>query len=517
MKQLESADPTPSLLSRRSAILVGAATLLASSLFRQGLGLLTLGITARLLSPEDFGVAAYFLIAAALLEMLQRQITVVLIRLDQVTQEHLETTFTFQIIFGVIIAALFFISRPLVALIGIPELVQLAPALSALALIVALRSPRVILFERKLRFGYAAFEETISRIVYSAVVITLAWIWRDFWAIVIANFCALTVRSIWTFTIAPMSPRLSLARWRDGLTFSAWSSGAQLAQFFSKNIPQLVIGATLGLADGGIFRLGNRLSNLVTTQLFAPMQRVLYPGLADLSRTSDRRDEAFNQLNELLIAVVLPIAVGMALVADHIILVVLGYKWKAAAQVIWVLAPLKALETLQDNVRAASYVEGSTKLLFVRNVILFCVVSLLMWVGVQFGFSGALAAAGAASIAALFMTLWIAKRYGTRTFFGPLLVAWRSFIACAVMTVTIIIIRKGFGTYDEAGWAFKSIEDVPRLLVVFSTEVIAGVVVYIATHLLLWVFARRPDGFESFLLAIPKRVYRYYTRSRRIT
>ena len=511
MKQIPNPDPSPSLLSRRSAIAVGAATLLASGVFRQGLGLLTLGVTARLLAPEDFGVAAYFLIATALLEMLQRQITIVLIRLDNVTQEHLDTTFTFQVIFGIAVAILFYTSQPLVALLGIPELVELAPTLCILSLIVALRSPRFVLFERKLRFGYAAGEETLTRVIYAVIAITLAWLWRDFWAIVVANFCALTARSIWTFSVAPMAPRLSLARWRDSFSFSAWTIGAQLAQFFSKNMPQLVIGATLGLADAGIFRLGNRISALVTTQLFAPLQRVLYPGYADISRTTDRQDEAFNRLNELLIATVLPIAVGMALVANHIVIIVLGYKWFAATYVISILAPLKALETLQENVRSASYVEGSTKLLFIRNTILLVLVSLLVWVGVNFGFFGALAAAGASSLAALFMTLTIARRYGTHTFFGPLIVAWRSFVSCAAMILAVIAVSHAFGTTEQAGWAFDSLEDVPRLLIVFSTKILVGMVTYIATHLVLWMLAGRPDGFENFLLSIPKRIYRHYS------
>lgn len=513
MKQPHSLDPNPSTLSRRSAVAVGAATLLASSVFRQGLGLVTIIIAARLLTPEDFGVAAYFLIATALLEILQRQIAMVLIRLDEVTQEHLETIFTFQILFGVAAAVLFYASQPLIALIGIPELVQLTPALCALSLIVAFKSPRFVLFERKLRFGYVAGEEALSRITYAAVLITLAWIWHDFWAIVVANFCALTVRSIWTFSIAPMKPRLSLSRWRDGLSFSIWTISAQLTQFFSQNLPQLVIGAALGLADAGIFRVGNRVSTLVTTQLVAPLQRVIYPGLADLSRNTDRRDSAFDRLNELLIAIVLPLAVGIALVADHIIIVVLGYQWYAAAQVIWILAPLKALEMLQENVRAASYVDGSTKRLFVRNAILLLLVSILMWIGVKFGFTGALAATGAASVAALLMTLTLAKRYGSRTFFGPLLVAWRSFIACAVMAVVVITISNAFGTTEHAGWAFDSLKDVPRLLVVFSTKIIVGMGAYIGTHLILWRLAGRPEGFEDFLLSIPKRIYQHYSRA----
>ncbi len=143
-------------------------------------------------------------------------------------------------------------------------------------------------------------------------------------------------------------------------------------------MPQLVIGATLGLADAGVFRLGNRLVTLVTTQLFAPLQRVLYPGLADISRNTDRRTKPSTSSMKLLLAIVLPISVGMALVANHIIIVVLGWKWLAAAQVIWVLAPLKALETLAGKRARRTYVDGSTKLLFIRNTILCVLVYLFM-------------------------------------------------------------------------------------------------------------------------------------------
>ncbi|MFG6525831.1 oligosaccharide flippase family protein [Sulfitobacter sp. M23508] len=507
-------QPNEPKSNRSSALAMGAATLLASGLFRQGLGLVTLAITARLLTPEDFGVAAYFLIATAFLEMLQRQIAIVLIRLDDVTQDHLETIFTFQVIFGILFALIFYASQPLVSLIGIPELVQIIPALCLLAITVAFRSPRFILFERKLQFGYAAGEETLIRIIYSITAITLAWIWRDFWAIVVANFCALTARGIWTFSIAPMAPRLSLSRWRDSLSFSMWSLGAQAAQFFSKNMPQMIIGATLGLADAGVFRLGNRISTLVTTQLFAPMQRVIYPGLADVARNTDRKDEAFIRLNELLIAIVLPMSVGMALVANHIILVVFGFKWLAATQVIWVLAPLKALETLQANVRAATYVEGSTKLLFARNTILLILVCFFMSVGVKFGFTGALIAAGVASIAAITMTLTIAKRHGTRTFFGPLTVAWRSIVSCIAMIAVVLLIASAFGTPVHVGWAFNSWDEVPRLLVIFLTKVLAGAFTYVATHLLLWLLVGQPDGVEKVTLQFSRRALKHYLDAR---
>ena len=97
--------------------------------------------------------------------------------------------------------------------------------------------------------------------------------------------------------------------------------GAQLAQFFSTNAPQLIIGATLGLAEAGLFRVGTRLVNVVTHQLFTPMLRVMYPGLADLSRKTDQGREGFRKINAGFLAILLPVSIGFALVSQDAIIV----------------------------------------------------------------------------------------------------------------------------------------------------------------------------------------------------
>ncbi|WP_209509852.1 MULTISPECIES: oligosaccharide flippase family protein [unclassified Ruegeria] len=478
--------------------------MLASGLFRQGLGFVTLAVTARLLTPEDFGIIAYFLIATALLEMFQRQIGMVLIRLENVTFEHLDTVFSFQIIFGIIAAIVFWAARPLVDLMGIPALSELMPVLSAMSLVIAIKSPRFLLFERGLRFGYAAGEETFSRIVYAMLAIILSWYWRDYWAIVVATFAGQAIRGVWTFSIAPMLPRLSLSQWRESLSFSSWSIGAQLAQFLSANAPQLIIGGTLGLADAGLFRIGTRLVNVVTHQLFTPILRVVYPGLADLSRKTNQSKEGFRKINAGFLAILLPVSVGFALVSQDVIRIGLGFKWIAAAQVVWVLAPLYALNALQANVRSAVYIEGSTPLLFYRNTILLVVVCAVMWVGVQYGFNGALIAAGVANLAALFATLIIAKRFGDGGFFEPLTVGWRSFLSCAAMTGAVI----------ATDFALHSGVHVPRTLVIVLTKIAVGMIVYPAVHIALWAMAGRPEGFETLVFSLLARLRGHLRRQR---
>lgn len=480
------------MLTRRSALAVGAATLLASGVFRQGLGLLTIAITARLLTPEDFGIIAYFLIATGLLEMFQRQIGMVLIRLDNVTPAHLDTVFSFQIIFGVTAALLFWAAQPAVALLGIPALTELLPALSAMSLVVVIKSPRFLLFERGLRFGYVAGEETFSRVVYAVLAIFLSWYWRDYWAIVVATFAGQAMRGIWTFAIAPMLPRFSLSQWRDSLSFSSWSIGAQLAQFLSASAPQLIIGATLGLADAGLFRVGTRLVNVVTHQLFTPILRVVYPGLADLSRKTDKGKEGFRKINAGFLAIILPCSVGFALVSVDVIWMFMGYTWVAAAPVIWVLAPLYALSSLQANVRSAVYIEGSTSLLFYRNMLLLVIVCVVMWIGVQYGFNGALIATGLAELAALIVTLFIAKRFGNGGFFEPLTVGWRSFVSCAVMAVAVI----------ATNYLLRNVMQFSYTPGIVLTKTGVGVITYTSTHIALWAMSGRPDGFETMVFSL---------------
>ncbi len=484
-------------------------------MFGQVLGLITLIFTARLLTPTDFGVIAYFIVTVALLEIIQREVSMILIRLTDPTEDHINTVFTLQLLLGSAAAALIWLGTPLTHLLGLPELAELIPVLCIIAVATSIRSTRFPLLERNLRFGFAAGEEVISRIVYTLFAITLALIWRDFWAIVVANFLTQVARIIWSFSVAPMTPRLTLKRWSDCFNFSSWSLGAMIAQYLTLNMPQLIIGFALGLAEAGIFRIGFRFVSLFTVQAFAPLERVIYPGLANISRTRDSASkQAFEQANAILLGIIVPVSVGMALVSKDMIIVVAGYQWVAAAQVIWVLAPLKAVETLQANVRSASYVQGNTRRLFFRNSVLLTITVSFMLLGSKFGFLGALAASGAASLTAITMTLVLAKHFGTGGFFGPIFKAWRTFLAATVMVIAVLIVKSAYGNIDVVGWAFDSVDDLPLLRVRFFVQVLTGMGAYVGTHLLLWRFAGRPEGFESFALKIPQKIYRHFANSR---
>lgn len=487
---------------RGSSLAVGALSLLASSFFRQGLGLLSLGVTARLLTPTDFGIIAYFLVFTTIFEVLQRQVSMALIRLETVTREHIHTIFTIQFLLGLIGAIIAWFFEPVLIYFDLGEIANILPAVAAYSLLIGMRNPKIVTYERELKFSYAVIEETISRVVYSIAAIVLVWLWPTFWSLIIAGFVATIIHNGYTYLAAPMMPRFSLSRWRDSLVFSLWAMGAQVFQVISNKIPLLFIGSHLGLAEAGLFRLGNRITGIATTQFFAPIQRVVYPGLADISRSSGQQERAFVMVNALTLALVLPLAIGAALIAEDTIVYTLGEKWRVSAHVIWVLAPLKALQALQANVRAASLVDGSVRRLFFRSLLLMVLSAFLMTYGVRYGFYGALVAAALCSIAALLITLLLAKGYGTGGFLDPLLVAWRSFLSCGAMALIIV------GLDVALGSAWPGIHP----LITILGQIFVGIVSYISVHIALWALVGRPEGFETHFFALVGKIRRRLKR-----
>ena len=470
---------------------IGAATLLASSLFQQGLGLVTLAVVARILSPADLGVAAYFLIAAAFIDLMQRQIPLALVRLDEVTADHLGTVFTLQVLAGLSLSALSLALIPLAGMTGLAPVVSLLPTVAVYAILSAFRSPRFQLFERDLSFAYGAAEDSLGRAVYSITAIVLVWLLRDHWALVWAMFAGQAAKIVWTFSMAPMRPRLTLSLWRESVSFTSWALAATTIDFLSLRLPQLVIGMALGLREAGLLRLGSNFIDLVTYQLAAPMMRVLYPGLAEATRDDRDPREVFMRSNEMFLAVLLPFAVGLALIAEDAIRYGLGEQWVPAAQVIWVLAPLQSLMVLQANVRAAAYVANETRILFLRSLVQLPVMAGLLYLGAQNGFHGMIAAVAAFNLTSLSITLFLGRRYGTGGMLAPLLRGWRSFLSCAAMALAVLGVEALPGLTA----------DLPRLAV----QVLTGMVVYPMVLLALWRLAGRPEGAEAFLLKLAGR------------
>ena len=88
----------------------GASWMVALKLADNALGVINTVILARLLTPVDFGTVAMAMSVVALLELMAAfRFDIAIIQRASVTRDHLDTAWTFNVAFGVVIAILMYV------------------------------------------------------------------------------------------------------------------------------------------------------------------------------------------------------------------------------------------------------------------------------------------------------------------------------------------------------------------------------------------------------------------------
>jgi O-antigen/teichoic acid export membrane protein len=268
-----------------------------------------------------------------------------------------------------------------------------------------------------------------------------------------------------------------------------------LFNFLSGRVDRLILGPYLGVSAVGIYRMGVDIAELGSRQFAQPMGRVIYAGLATKGQDKAALKSAYLETQSVFIGVVLPMGLLTALCATEILRILAGPNWLAAAPVMWVLAPLIALNTLESGVRALIYINDAPEKMFFRNLLIFCVAMPIITAGVAWGgFEGVILASAVVKVFALVLTLMLAGKETNASFRAPFLKAWRSLLAgvCMVLTITVVVM---WGPSTTANTT------VPAAVMLLVVKCGLGLAAYLGMHFTLWALSGRPNGIETFGIA----------------
>ena len=308
-----------------------------------GVRLLSLASTAalaRLLSPRDFGLVALALIFTAALDSM-RDFGVneaLIVARDDEVREQANTAFTFTVLLGVGLALVVGALSPLAAeFFDQPRLLAL---LAVLGLNLPLRSlgfTHYALAQRSLDFRSRTVAELVDVVVRAGVGIALAVAGQGPWSLVLGYLAG---------TIAWTAVLWIAVRWRPALVLRR-SDLSTLVRFGGALTLVSIIGAVMGYIDNvfvgkvlgpaalGVYSLGYRLPELVVANLSWVAGLVLFPAFATVDRSA-LRGPVITAFRYAMLAG-LPLAVGVIVLADPLVLALFGPRWSEAAPVIQVL------------------------------------------------------------------------------------------------------------------------------------------------------------------------------------
>lgn len=489
-------------------VAMGAAMLWATNMLLRVMQLATTAILARLLTPSDYGVVAMATAIVGLLDILSNlQVGSAIMRTQDLTQDHVDTAFTLNMLRGLASALLLAIlARPLSIVMHDGRLEDVLYVLALSAFLASIHNPHFLLFARNLDFRRDSERKAIAAIGGSCVGIAMALVMRNYWALVVSSLATSALTMLMSYWRVPGSIRLSLRRSAEMFSFGSWLLLVNVIDYINSRIDYFLIGGRLGARLLGAYHVGQQITLMATGDVVAPLSNALLPAFSIMSADAERQRSSYRQMQSITLALALPIGFGTSLLAKDIILLLVGKQWLMAVPVIFYLAPIIALHTMVAGIEALALANGQGRLLFIRTAIFLGVRGALMFAGFFLGgFMGIIFARVISGSFFLLYGLGLAARITGGTIWDPVWASWRSFVSVGAMVGVLVLL-----SFIDPGQTSYGV-----LLLLLVVKIFAGALAYGGTHLLLWLAAGRPHGAETRLLEQASRIGRLvFGRSR---
>lgn len=400
------------------------------------LGIVSAAVLARLLDPEDFGLVAMASAFVALLgEFADLGLSQATVQRREVNAAQVSALFWVNVVLGTVAMAIgFAVAWPIGLFYGDERLAGIAGALSIGFLLSGIAAQPLAVLRR--RMGFTA--ETIVTLASIAIGLTAAIVAAlaglGYWSLVIQVIAAAFVRMAGIFVASgwlPSAPARAEGV-REMLRFGGFLSGSNLLAAVLRASDKVLVGRFVGADAAGLYANAQRILLMPVTQLNKPLTMVGRPALSRLQLEPERFRAFYRRGVELVASTSLPAIAWMAIVAEDLILLVLGRDWSGSVPIFQALAPAALLGAL-GVVTSWIYVPlGRTDRQF--RWILFQTIMLVaaMAIGVRWGAIGvALAYSGTLLVLRPFAIAWCLK--GTFVRWSDVGSAvWRGALATAV-------------------------------------------------------------------------------------
>ena len=354
---------------------VGAVWMTVLRFSYRFIGLVSTIILARLLTPDDFGVAAIAMSIFALISTFtQFGFETVLIQRKNPGKDHYNTAWSFNVMFGLVSALLLAAASEFIgSFYNNRDLTYVALATSLLFVLHGFRNIGVVDFQKNMTFDKEFRLHVIPKFISFFVTIALAIMLKSYWALVVGNLVWKTMEVLASYIMHPFRPRICFKKTGDLFGFSKWLLLNNMLTFLNTKSPELALGKILSPHAAAIFTLASEISQMTTTEIVANLNRAIYPGYSKAARDISKLRGLFKDSIRVIAFIAMPLGTGVALVSPFIVPLLLGEQWLEAVEPVVYLALGGSIYALKSNANYVYFALGKPKFstieLFVRALI----------------------------------------------------------------------------------------------------------------------------------------------------
>ena len=304
---------------------------------------------ARLLVPEDFGLIGMVTVVINFVQLFKDLgLSTATIQKEQIDREQVNTLFWINLLVSCLITAIVIASAPLIAwFYKEPRLTAIVCVLGTIFVFGGLTVQHQALLKRQMRFGSLARVEVLSVFASVVVAIISAKLGYGYWSLVFMQLAHALATAIGVWVACSWRPGLprKAAGVRSMLIFGGNITGFSFANYFSRNLDNVLLGQYWGPQQLGLYAMAYKLLLLPIEQINAPITSVALPALSRLQSDPKSYKSYYHKAILLITTVGMPLVGFLYASIELIIAIALGDKWFDAVPIFKFLMPAAFIGT----------------------------------------------------------------------------------------------------------------------------------------------------------------------------
>lgn len=381
---------------------------------KMGIQLVCTFVIAQFVAPSEFGLVSMMSIFLAFSTILiDSGFSQALIHEQQVTREDESSIFWFNILLGVVLYGLFWITAPLIAdFYNEPQLTVLI-RVAFLALIFQ----SLIVVQQGLLFKSVDFK-VVSKISFWAVLLSgiagiiVSYIRRDVWGLIVQNLSFAVLQTLFFWVYSRWRPQLlfSMACVRKYLKFSMNLLGSNLLAAITDNLANLFVGKAYNATVLGHYTIANKIPMLSAGTICYGIKRVSYSMMSTFQDDNKQLASYSQRVVGTAFWIMAPVMALMFIFAKPFIGWLFPEEWAPAAVYLRYFCVMGAVFCFSDINQDILLVKGRTDLLFRLDIVRRTLLVVLLVIGIQYNVEVLLMLLTAYSILNALVVSWLAGR-----------------------------------------------------------------------------------------------------------
>jgi PST family polysaccharide transporter len=348
-------------------------------------------VVARLLIPSDYGLVALATAFLGLVALVNEfGLGSAIVMLPQLSTRQIRQLNSLAVLLG--LAGFGFAclgAIPLSQFYGAPDLPLVIVVLAAGFIVGAFRSVPYAILEKGLNFKTLAFLEGGQSLLGAITTVLLAWNGAGYWALVLGNlFSNMVTTGVVVALYGQSFTRPVVHELGDVLRFSWHMLASRVSWYLGSTSDVFVAGRILGQAPLGAYTFGATLANVPMEKVTGLINRVTPAFYSAVQNDHATLRRYIVGLTEGLALITVPVALGMALVANEFVLLVLGEKWNAVGAPLQVLAVYGAFRSVTSLVAPLFFITGGSRIAMLNGFVGMILFPIGFLVGSQWGIVG---------------------------------------------------------------------------------------------------------------------------------